>query len=243
MVPSTVAILASSYSAGIFEEFLIRGELGMLAPVFIFHLMSAAIAQLSYYPYPTLRLRASAELDTMNQCLAEMTKRYPTALGAQRVVQRLTQTSRSNPQANGGYELKVSHDDMELFKYLDPCLCGMLQEVTTLIPNVGLPAVSQKRLNDSLHRLRGRMDHLESFVTSNSLVESTAMVDTSASSNRQDYTRRSILHGTDTTTEALSPDEGPIPEQQEFIGLDQYQFDLSQDVGNWMFSNWMTDRQ
>jgi len=58
VMPSGAAILASSFTAGIFEDFLARGEIGFMAPVFNFHLMTAAYAQLACFKYPTLWAKA-----------------------------------------------------------------------------------------------------------------------------------------------------------------------------------------
>ncbi|KAF2100887.1 hypothetical protein NA57DRAFT_65223 [Rhizodiscina lignyota] len=122
--PSGAALLASSFTAGVYEDFLARGEVPTLAPVFTFHLMTAAYAQLAYYKYPALWVRAESELGIISQCLVEMAKRYPSAVGAQRVVKAVFRAVKSQERHEGPLQLFFDKDQKKYFDFLGPELCS-----------------------------------------------------------------------------------------------------------------------
>jgi len=82
--PSTASLLASSFLAGIFEDFLARDELRYLGPIFTFYLLAAGMAQLSCYRYTGLWDAAAKDLDVMFRALDELSKRWPSAVGSLR---------------------------------------------------------------------------------------------------------------------------------------------------------------
>lgn len=123
-VPSGPTLLASSFCAGLFEDFLARGEVSALAPVFIFHLLTAAYAQLAYYKYPRLWAKAEPELNVINQALAEMAKRYPTAFGAQRVVKAVSDAVRKQPRHERPLQLIFEKEHRKYFDCFGAELCS-----------------------------------------------------------------------------------------------------------------------
>lgn len=123
-IPSGAALLASSFCAGIFEDFLARGELPILAPAYIFHLMTNAYAQLACFNYPTLWPKAEAELEVVNQCLIEMAKRYPSAIGAQRVIKAVSRSVKKQERHDGQLQLVFDKEQKRYFDLLGPELCN-----------------------------------------------------------------------------------------------------------------------
>ena len=79
---SPVAIIASSFVAGIFEEFLARDELQFLGPIFTFYLLAAGIALVSTRRYPNVWPIAQQDLEILQSSLQELSKRWPSATGA-----------------------------------------------------------------------------------------------------------------------------------------------------------------
>ncbi|KAL5354324.1 hypothetical protein ACLOAV_000413 [Pseudogymnoascus australis] len=122
--PSIAAFLSSSFIAGIYEDFLARGEVTMLAPVFIFHLLTSAIAQLPCYRYPALWAKAKAEFVIIDEALAELAKRYPTAFGAQRVLRDVRQAVRKEKQQEGLPQLSGTAEQLKFFTSFGPKLCS-----------------------------------------------------------------------------------------------------------------------
>lgn len=79
--PSVAAIVASSFVAGIYEDFMNRDELRFLGPVFTFYALAAGLPQISGLRLPTLRAEVEAELSIMNLALGELSKRWGSANG------------------------------------------------------------------------------------------------------------------------------------------------------------------
>jgi hypothetical protein len=123
-IPSTAAVLASSFVVGIYDEFLARGEVAMLASTFIFHLLASAVAQLTCYRYPALWETAEPELDIIAHALIELTKRFPTGLGAQRVIKHVTQAIKKESQLGGPPLLRGIPEHLEFFSSFGPELCS-----------------------------------------------------------------------------------------------------------------------
>lgn len=82
LAPSTASLLASSYIAGIFEDFMARDELCYLGPIFTFYCLTAGMAQLSCYRYSEIVGLAEQNLNVMARALEELSKRWPTAVGS-----------------------------------------------------------------------------------------------------------------------------------------------------------------
>lgn len=82
LAPSTASLLASSYIAGIFEDFMARDELRYLGPIFTFYCLTAGMAQLSCYRYSEMVSLAEKNLDVLARALEELSKRWPTAVGS-----------------------------------------------------------------------------------------------------------------------------------------------------------------
>lgn len=121
---STAAILSSSFIAGIYEEFIARDEMGMLASTFVFHILASAITQLLCYRYPSLWEIAEPELEILSHALSELTKRFPTGLGAQRVIKHGTQAVKKEPQLEGPPVLNETPDQLDFFSSFGPELCS-----------------------------------------------------------------------------------------------------------------------
>lgn len=82
LAPSTASLLASSYIAGIFEDFLARDELRYLGPIFTFYCLSTGMAQLSCYRYSEMVNLAEENLAVMSRALQELSKRWHSAVGS-----------------------------------------------------------------------------------------------------------------------------------------------------------------
>jgi hypothetical protein len=123
-IPSGAALLASSFVASIYEDLLARGEIPILAPAYIFHLMTNAYAQLACYKYPSLWPKAEAELEIVNQCLIEMAKRYPSAIGAQRVIKAVFRSVKKQERHEGALQLLFDNDQRRYFEPFGSELCA-----------------------------------------------------------------------------------------------------------------------
>lgn len=88
-IPSAAAILASSFVAGIFEDFLARDEIRFLGPIFTFYLLASGVGLASCYSYPHLWERAQQDLRIICSSLRELSKRWPSAIGSLKALQSM----------------------------------------------------------------------------------------------------------------------------------------------------------
>ena len=121
--PSAAALLASSFIAGIFQDFLTRDEIRFLGPIFTFYLLAAAVAQLSCYRYCILWRSAEQELRVITISQKELSKRWPSALGALRVFQNLTDAVTKQSRSNHPPLMDLSMDQHSLFDVFGADLC------------------------------------------------------------------------------------------------------------------------
>ena len=84
-----MTILASSFVAGIFEDFLARDEQKFVGPIFTFYLLAAGVALVSLRPYASLWAVASKDLDILQTSLQELAKRWPSSIGASKALQNV----------------------------------------------------------------------------------------------------------------------------------------------------------
>ena len=123
-VPSAAALLASSFVAGIFEEFLARDELRFLGPIFTSYLLAAGVAQLSCHHYPYLWQAAEQELSVINTSQRELGKRWPSAIGALNALQNIRDAV--SKQAGSGLPTSIiglSGEQHAFFECFGPHLC------------------------------------------------------------------------------------------------------------------------
>ncbi|KAL1956464.1 hypothetical protein VTO42DRAFT_7262 [Malbranchea cinnamomea] len=122
--PPLASVLSSSFVAGIIEDFLVRGEVPFLPSVFTFHLLAAALAELASHNYPVLWVKAEQELKLMNQALEELAHRYPSAVGAQRVIKGVTRAIQRQQTQRKPLQLIDSTEQLQFFSFFGPDLCS-----------------------------------------------------------------------------------------------------------------------
>lgn len=95
---STPAMVASSFLAGLFEDFLSRDELRFLGPVFAFYALAAGLSQMSGYRYPGLEDAAEAEYQILCLSLQSLSDRWGSASEALRSLNAARKTVARQPQ-------------------------------------------------------------------------------------------------------------------------------------------------
>lgn len=93
-VPPSASLVASSFIAGIYEEFLLRDELRYLGPVFAFYPLCAGLSLLSSCRYPQLQSTAEHELTVIKLSLQKLSERWLSAVGPLRALNKLTEKVR-----------------------------------------------------------------------------------------------------------------------------------------------------
>ena len=121
--PSPVSLLAASFISGIFEEHLTWEDIPHLSVTNIFYLMVAALLQLSYQRSPSLASDRSQELEIIRLSLDGLKKRFPSALGAERVLNQMMKHSTTLLDTAQSTRMTLTADQEEFFAPFGPELC------------------------------------------------------------------------------------------------------------------------
>ena len=121
--PSPVSLLAASFISGIFEEYLTFEDISHLSVTHIFYLMVAALLQVSYQRFPWLATHRRQELEIIKLSLDGLKKRFPSAIGAERVVNQMLKHSTSLPDTAQSTRMVLAAEQIEFFAPFGPELC------------------------------------------------------------------------------------------------------------------------
>lgn len=121
-VPPPASLVASSFIAGIYEEFLLRDELRYLGPVFAFYPLCAGLSLLSSCRYPQLQGTAEHELTVIKLSLQKLSERWLSAVGPLRALNKLTEKVRELGTFDGSPP-NLDFDTASFFEGFDVKLC------------------------------------------------------------------------------------------------------------------------
>ncbi|CAG8333062.1 unnamed protein product [Penicillium salamii] len=124
--PPAAALVASSFIAGIYEEFLLRDELRYLGPVFAFYPLCAGLSLLSSSRYTHLQSTAEHELTVLKLCLQKLSERWLSAVGPLRALNKLTEKVREQGPFEGTPP-KLDADAASFFEGFEITLCKQWQ--------------------------------------------------------------------------------------------------------------------
>lgn len=133
--PSTASLLASSFISGIFEEFLTWEDITFLPPTCIFYLMIAALVQLSSHRFKSLAASEAVEIEIIKLSLTELKKRFPSAVGAERVVNQVISLSTDKQKSMGDTDLVLPIEQHNFFLPFGSKLCRKWSSVFDNIDN------------------------------------------------------------------------------------------------------------
>lgn len=122
---SAGSLLAASFVAALYEEFLIRGEIDHLGPaVHKFYLMTAGITLLSVRRNPLLASEVSKDFRVIIKALKQFSERYPSAMGTIRTLEQLEASQVQSPESSQ-YLLQLQPEARALFREFGPELCRL----------------------------------------------------------------------------------------------------------------------
>ncbi|KAJ5697148.1 hypothetical protein N7488_010832 [Penicillium malachiteum] len=155
-VPPAASLVASSFIAGIYEEFLLRDELRYLGPVFAFYPLCAGLSLLSCCRYTQLQTTAEHELTVMKLSLQKLSERWLSAVGPLRALNKLTEKVREQGLFEGppptldiesaaffeGFDLKICKQwrfithasEVETTVGESTCTLAEVQDLTDTLP-------------------------------------------------------------------------------------------------------------
>lgn len=121
-VPPAASLVASSFIAGIYEEFLLRDELRYLGPVFAFYPLCAGLSLLSSCRYSQLQTTAEHELTVIKLSLQKLSERWLSAVGPLRALNKLTEKLRELGPFDGPLP-NLDVDSASFFEGFEVKLC------------------------------------------------------------------------------------------------------------------------
>lgn len=123
--PRTIALLASSFITGIFEDFIVRDELRYHGPISSFYLLTAALIQLHCYRYASLWPYAEEQIKTIFLAQEELAKKWPSALGSIKTFNRIQTLAKTQTQISGFPEYNLTTEEAAFFDDFGPELCKL----------------------------------------------------------------------------------------------------------------------
>lgn len=131
----TVSLMASSYMVSIFEEFLSRDQLQYLGPVFAFYALAAGLVHIVGFRHESLQSVAAQEFNVIQVALQELGKRWGSAQGALRALNRARKAVQRQPCVQD-HPSPLAQSDASFFTDFGPELCS--------IWHIGFPGKSQE---------------------------------------------------------------------------------------------------
>lgn len=128
--PSAISILAASYIAGIFEDFLARDEISHLPAIFTFYGLAAGVSLVSFRRYSYLREVAEQDLEVIMTAEVELAKRWPTARGMKAALQNMMSSIPDDGLRTVQPPLDIPAPEIRsYFSAFGPMLCRMRDAV------------------------------------------------------------------------------------------------------------------
>ncbi|KAF2642358.1 hypothetical protein P280DRAFT_396646 [Massarina eburnea CBS 473.64] len=134
LAPSIASLLASSFVASIFEDFMARDELRFLGPIFTFYCLTAGMAQLSCYRYAGMVAIAEENLAIMGRALEELSKRWPSAVGSLKHLMDVREKVMQRPSQGYFPDINMPPTITHFFNDFGPELCRMWHPIHQRLP-------------------------------------------------------------------------------------------------------------
>lgn len=127
--PSGLGLLAASFISGIYEEYLDWEDLSHVPPAAIFYLLVASLEQISAHRFASLSSSREKEVGIRELALHELKKRFPTALGAERVIRNVSKLSQAAPMFSTQISLSISTEQERFITSFGSELCRQWHNV------------------------------------------------------------------------------------------------------------------
>lgn len=141
---SVVSTLAASLTARVFEDFLARDEIKVLAPIFTRYCLISSMAFVALMPFAELWQAAQQDLLILQQALTELSKQWRSAIGASRTLSNAIE--RRAKRHTGNLPASFQVDSLEVQQYfedtdLDSCRLWQQLNISATSPHF-MPNVS-----------------------------------------------------------------------------------------------------
>ncbi|KAL6925379.1 hypothetical protein FSST1_002653 [Fusarium sambucinum] len=120
---SVVATLAASFVARIFEDFLARDEIKVLAPISTRYCLISSMALVSVMPDKRLWDAVQPDLEVLQLALTELSKRWRSAIGSSRALQNAIKKRQERTSSSTATLRLDNQNSLEYFKMIDLGYC------------------------------------------------------------------------------------------------------------------------
>lgn len=149
---SLTATLAASFVARIFEDFLARDEIKVLAPISVRYCLISSMALVSVMPDKRLWDAVQPDLEVLQQALTELSKRWRSAIGASRALQNAINKRRQRTFSSAA-ELRMDNESsLEYFKMIDLGYCRIWSTLSEKLSTSPLATQEQMPVSESMQQ-------------------------------------------------------------------------------------------
>ncbi|EGU83193.1 hypothetical protein FOXB_06297 [Fusarium oxysporum f. sp. conglutinans Fo5176] len=162
---SVTATLAVSFVARIFEDFLARDEIKVLAPISTRYCLISSMALVSVMPNKRLWDAVQPDLEILQLALTELSRRWRSAIGASKVLQNAINKRRQRNSSSTAVLRMDDKSSLEYFKMIDLGYCRIWSTLSQQMSSSPLATQEQipepiqprqRRVSDrSVHGSRG----------------------------------------------------------------------------------------
>jgi len=122
---TAAGILSASFVAGIYEDFLARDQIKHLQPIFTTFCFVSGLLLMSVRPWPDLWTAVQPDLEAIQKCLMELSRRWKSAVGASKALKKaLDSPVRSSPLQQQTIS-PLTSEQYSLFEGFATDLCRM----------------------------------------------------------------------------------------------------------------------
>lgn len=122
---SPCAFLAASYAAGIYEDFLARDLVRILAPTFTSFAFVSSLELLSLRPHASLWTSTMPDLQVLQASLDELAHRWKSAIGASKAINKALESFQDRPAAASHMPRSLTPAEESLFDGYPTALCKL----------------------------------------------------------------------------------------------------------------------
>lgn len=122
---SPCAFLAASYAAGIYEDFLARDLVRILAPTFTSFAFVSSLELLSLRPHGSLWASVMPDLQVLQASLDELAHRWKSAIGASKAIQKALESFQDRPAPSNQMPRALTPAEANLFDGYPSALCKL----------------------------------------------------------------------------------------------------------------------
>ncbi|KAF5646959.1 major facilitator superfamily transporter [Fusarium tjaetaba] len=143
---SATATLAASFVARIFEDFLARDEIKVLAPISTRYCLISSMALVSVMPNKRLWDAVQPDLEILQLALAELSKRWRSAIGASRALQNaINKRQQRAPSSTAHFRVDYK-GSLEYFKMIDLGYCRIWSTISQQMSSGSSPMAAQEQI-------------------------------------------------------------------------------------------------